>query len=104
DVGLFGHGGVLDADIGACCVAPEIEGPEVAAAEDDGFTGPGQAARDAAAKGAADAHAVLDDDGEGLSLIGEVPEEAGVAARGVELPQDPPVPANGGEGGVGMGR
>ena len=58
----------------------------------------------ATAKRPADADAILDQHGERFDFVGAIPEQARIAARGVEPPQGPPVPTDGREGCFGVRR
>jgi hypothetical protein len=55
----------------------------VAASENDGLVGPRQATGHTTTESAPDSHAILDDYGERLDLIGKIPEQASVTARDV---------------------
>ena len=69
-----------------------------------GSSGRDRHAGHAAAEGAADADAVLDQHAERLDLVGAVEEEPAVAAGDIEVAAGPAVPADGGEGLLGVRR
>lgn len=85
-------------------VAPPIERHQVTAAEDDRLILPSDRIAEAAAEGSTDAYAIFHDDRELLpALVGQVPEQTGVAAGGIEIAEDPAVPVDGGKRDFGMG-
>ncbi len=89
----LGHLLLPSPDEHGCRVAYPVEREEVTPAKHARFAFPHNRIAYAAAKRAPRAHTILHDHREPFAApVGEVPEEACVAARGVQVPQFPPVP------------